>query len=132
VLADLRFEPSPQWLWCCEGSNQGLLTDPSLAFVKKTLSARPDLERDWREALGTSPGSVGKGKPELTEARRAEGIPEGPSRPSAAVGQCRSPGAAKGQVELEKYHPCLFTNASNILIRLDKHVNLDMMNLPLF
>ena len=61
---------------------------------------RLGLERDWREALGTSPGSTGKGKPELTEARNGdEGIPEGSSRPSAAVGQRRSLGAAKGQGE---------------------------------
>ncbi len=55
------------------------------------------LERDWREALGTSPGSAGKGKPELTEAWRAEGIPEGASHPSAAVGQGRSPERRKGK-----------------------------------
>jgi hypothetical protein len=32
------------------------------------LIAQPGLERDWREALGTSPDGAGQGKPELTEA----------------------------------------------------------------
>ena len=59
-------------------------------------AVRLGLERDWREALGTSPDGAGQGKPELTEARRAEGIPEGSSRPSVVVGQRRSLGAAKG------------------------------------
>ena len=30
--------------------------------------AHPVPERDWREALGTSPDGAGQGKPELTEA----------------------------------------------------------------
>ncbi|MCI0529325.1 MAG: hypothetical protein L0Y56_17950, partial [Nitrospira sp.] len=49
------------------------------------------LSSDWREALGTSPDSEGQGKPELTEARRAEGIPEGSSRPSVVGGSAPKP-----------------------------------------
>src|SRR5574341_2012649 len=39
--------------------------------------ARPGFERDWRRVGAPVPTCTGQGKPELTEARRAEGIPEG-------------------------------------------------------
>jgi hypothetical protein len=52
---------------------------------------RLGLERDWREALGYLTRRAGQGKPELTEVRRAEGLPEGPSRPSVAGGSAPKP-----------------------------------------
>ncbi len=61
--------------------------------------ARPGFERDWRRVGAPVPTGAGQGKPELTEARRAEGVPEGPSRPSVVDGSIRSLGAAKSQVE---------------------------------
>ncbi len=68
---------------------------------------RLGLERDWRRVGAPVPTCAGQGKPELTEARRAEGIPEGPSRPSVEDGSIRSLGAAKGQVDQEHYHQCI-------------------------
>ncbi len=71
--------------------------------------ARPGLERDWREVLGTSPDSAGQGKPELTEAQRVEGIPEGPSRPSVAGGSAPKPWSSErpGRTRKSIAHVCL-------------------------